>query len=108
MCLKIALFFISAVWVLFNFHQSKNKGFPSRALPKMSLSSPFVKEFVYTFRNKFEISKDLSFQKQRKQHTKKIKFQRQLQLCVGRLFASPNIYYNNSLNAAVKKQNEPK
>ena len=72
MCLKTALFLISAVWVLSNFYQSKNKGFPSRALPKMSPSSPFMEEFVYTFRNKFEISKDLSFQKQRKQHTKKI------------------------------------
>ena len=68
MCLKIVLFVISPVWVLFNFHQSKNKGFPSRALPKMSLSSPFMEEFVYTF----EISKDLSFQTQQKRHTKKI------------------------------------
>ena len=76
----------------------------------MSLSSPPMEEFVNTFRNKFEISKDLSFQKQQQQKNtlKKLRFQKQLQLCVGILFASLNIRYNNSLNAEVQKQNEPK
>ena len=84
--------------------------FPSRALAKMSLLSPSIEGFVCTFRNKFEIRKDLSFQKQQKQHTKKnsSKFQRQLHLCVGDLFASLNVRYNDSLNAEVQKQNEPK
>ena len=74
MCSRTALFLILAAWVLFNFHLKQKQRFPpSRTLLKMSLSSPSMEEFVNTFRNKFEISKDLSFQKQQqKKHTKKI------------------------------------
>ena len=53
--------------------------------------------------NKFERSKN-----NENNTLKKIRFQRQFQLCVGRLFASMNIDYNNSLNGEVQKQNEPK
>ena len=56
--------------------------------------------------NKFEIRKEVFFQKQQKH--KKFIFQWKLQLRVGRLFASLNIHYNNNINAEVQKQNEPK
>ena len=71
------IFLVWAAWVLI-FILSKNKGFQSGALLKMTISFPSMEEFC------------LDIQSER------------------RLFPSLCIHYNNILNTEVTKQNEPK
>ena len=94
---------IWAGWVLFSFYLKQKQRFSVWSFTENASFISFNAGiwYVYSEMNKFEISKDLTFQKEQKQ-TEEI----QVLMAISskrRLFTSQDIHYSNSLSTEVQK-----